>query len=114
MSRISPEEFIRFGRAFAKGHHRHHAFRIKVHDAYDIAIKPLKALDVKAVALAVGQWIRKNPDKALMVVAIIVLPILSAVFAPALLGVIGFSAAGPVAGMHKWFLVSYAQYSRRI
>jgi hypothetical protein len=45
-------------------------------------------------------WIKQNPRQTALIAACIIIPILFAACTPAILGAVGFSAAGPVAGMY--------------
>jgi hypothetical protein len=58
----------------------------------------IKKIDVKELAQALIQWAKKNPRKVTILTACIILPIVAGALAPALLGAIGFSGTGPVAG----------------
>lgn len=82
----------------------------KVKDTFAMIIDSFKNIDSKALCKAmtkwarqkskeVAQWMRKNP-KATALIVIVVLSTIFGAAAPAILGSIGFSAAGPVAGMY--------------
>lgn len=46
-----------------------------------------------------ANWVKENPRQATLIAACIIIPIVFTAATPAILGAIGFSAAGPVAGM---------------
>lgn len=79
-------------------------------DTFENAIKRFKNADVKELLKAmvelarrkskeVTQWCKDNPWKAAYIVIAVLTTIVFGAAAPAMLSAVGFSAAGPVAGM---------------
>jgi hypothetical protein len=82
----------------------------KVKDMFNIIIDSFKDIEAKALCEAmvewarqkskeVAQWMRKD-SKTTTLIVMVVLTIMFGAAAPAILGSIGFSAVGPVAGMY--------------
>lgn len=75
----------------------------RIKNAYDTAIEMLRNFDAKVFAHAAFELVKKKPKKTAMIVACIVIPILSSALIGPILGVIGFTAAGPAAGKYSCF-----------
>jgi hypothetical protein len=70
----------------------------KVRDVMGDAVAAIKDLDIPAMAKKAKKWVREHPKETIIIVACILIPTICMALTPVIMGGLGFTATGIVAG----------------